>query len=124
MIPKRRKRERVNIRPPTKVRDAGHLQFVRGFVCAARNGGACAGKVEACHVQDDSRVPYEERSCLSDKPGDNWTYPLCEGHHKLSHSMGHDAFDKAYGLDRVRIAERLWKMDAKARARFEQRRTP
>ena len=119
MIPKRRKRERANIRPPSKVRDPGHLQFVRGFVCSAQVIGLdpCSGPIEAAHVQDDDRVPYEERGSLSDKPGDNWTYPLCRGHHGQSHRMGHARFDAAHHIDRVKIAERLWRMDAKARAR-------
>jgi hypothetical protein len=118
---KRRKREPVNIRPPTKVRSEGHLQFVRGYECAARKGGCCSGKVQAAHVQDDPRVPYEERGSPSDNPGDNWTYPLCDGHHKLSHSMGHASFDKAYGIDRVKIAMDLWRQDVRHRLAWERK---
>jgi hypothetical protein len=123
MILKRKKRERVNIRPPKKVRDTGHLQFVRGFVCSVFGSSVspCGGKVEAAHVQDDQRVPYEERGSLSDKPGDNWTYPLCHDHHQRSHNTGHAQFDRDHDIDRVKIAERLWKMDAKARVRWERR---
>lgn len=69
----------------------------------------CRGDIQAAHVQNDDRVPYDERGGTSIKAGDNWTYPQCDAHHKQSH-RGHAAFDELYGIDRVEIAADLWKI--------------
>ena len=104
---KRRKRERMNIRPPERVRCEAHLQWIRGAFCMVSQGvnSSCAGRVEAHHI-------YLPGDAKGKKPHDSQTIPLCAHHHEEGHRIGWDSFDARYGLkpgQRVNTAAALWK---------------
>jgi len=102
--PKRRKRQRANIRPPERVRCRGHLQWVRGHVCSIEDKEAhvCSGKIQAAHVRTGTN------GGMAIKPGDNWILPLCLEAHDLQHAIGETSFEKRFGIDMKEIAATLW----------------
>lgn len=116
---KRRKKMRVKAYAGP-IRCPKHLQWVRGFECAAWNmvemNHGCDGKVQAAHTRTGTD------GSLSKKPGDNWAIPLCAKHHERQHKMGEPAFEHKYGIDMKRIAADLWERSpAGIRYRAEQR---
>ena len=111
MIPRRRKRERMNVRPPERISCEPHLQFVRGHYCVVyakpsdSDRTRCDGRVQAHHI-------YLPGDAKGKKPHDSQTIPLCAHHHEEGHRIGWDSFDARYGLkpgQRINIAAALWK---------------
>lgn len=101
MIPRKRKRARMNVRPSTVVRSPGHLKWVRGHYCAVAD---CHGtQIEAHHI-------YQPGDAKGRKPGDNWTVPLCARHHEeVGRILGKETFAERYKVDLLTIAAELWK---------------
>lgn len=92
----------------------GHRAWVRGHAC--RVPGCENRKIEAAHVQDSPEVPVEDRGGTALKAHDKWVVPECSDHHHESHTIGHNAFDKKYGINRVQDARQL---QAKSPHRFK-----
>ena len=101
MLPKRRKRERSGIQRVPDRHCERHLQWIRGFECAAGDPHACNGKIQAAHVRDGHDGG---NAGTGKKPHDRWTIPLCEFHHRMQGGMGERAFQKAYGIDMKKLA--------------------
>lgn len=106
MIPARRKPPRSGIERAEPRECAAHRKWVRGHACSVP--GCERRDIECAHVQASPAVPYAERGGLRVKAHDKWTYPLCADHHRESHDMGHDTFDRRYGIDRAKIAAALF----------------
>ncbi len=100
------------------IRSAGHLAFVRGFVCAVstNHGDSCEGKIEAAHV----RIGTDGGTSL--KPSDCFALPLCSVHHAEQHRIGERSFETKYGINMKAVAEKLWKA-SKHRLAFEKKRS-
>jgi len=98
-LPKRRHK---NSGRDGKLRNPGHLRFIRGFECSVTSSDFHGGKIEAAHV----RIGTD--GSMSVKPSDNWTIPLCGLHHNRQHMIGEATFEKEYGIDMKAIAEALW----------------
>lgn len=109
MIPKRRPKIRMNVRPPERARSPGHLAWVRGHECAASTV-LCAGKTQAHHV----RVEGDGTTGL--KPGDDKAVPLCQHHHERGHAIGWKAFEARYRVDLTAMAKTLWRLSRHRRA--------
>ncbi len=106
MRPKRRKRQRANIRPSKRVDCLPHLQWVRGHECLV-NDKNYVRKMQAHHVR------YGSHTGMNQTPGDDRAVPLCgdlwDGHHAEYHDKGHHTFEKKYGLDTEKTAADLWR---------------
>jgi hypothetical protein len=101
MIPKRRIRQRVGIRSRPQIRCASHLQWVRGFVCAAHQSGECEGRTEAHHAREGAN------GGMGLKPDDTTAVPLCAFHHAEIHRIGWQSFEKRHRLDLSELARKL-----------------
>ena len=108
MTPKRRKK--VRTKPlPERVRCPGHLAWVRGFECAVAGPlpdgtiiHLCEGRVQAAHVRKGTDA------AMGEKPGDNWTVPLCARAHEQQHRVGEPMFWAMYQRDPKTLAAELW----------------
>lgn len=105
MFPKRRERQRSGIERAPQREFPGHRAWVRGHDCYVT--GCLSRQIEAAHVQDDDRVPVEDRGGMGIKPSDLWIFPCCHDHHREAHTIGHAEFDRRHGVDRVEVALRL-----------------
>jgi hypothetical protein len=105
---KRRKFKVESLRESAMIRSAGHLTFVRGFVCSVSNthGHECQGKIEAAHV----RIGTDGGTAL--KPSDCWAIPLCASHHAEQHRIGERSFETKYKISMKAIAEKLWRVSS------------
>lgn len=111
---KRRRRERMNVRPPERVRSEGHMQWVRGHECAVSDKTwfdeldditrrhRCDGKVQSHHVR------VEGQGTTGEKPGDDKTVALCDLAHREGHRIGWKSFEAKYRVDLTAIARELW----------------
>ena len=104
MIPKRRKTPKMGTRTDSgPIRSQGHLAWVRGHECSATGFNNCGGRMEAHHVRRGAD------GGTGRKPGDDRCVPLCATHHEEFHRLGHDTFERKYGIDLDAIAKALWK---------------
>lgn len=100
-LPRRRKPKPMGLSESGVIRCRQHLQWIRGHECAVQSS-FCDGRVEAAHVR------IETDGGLSMKPGDNWTIPLCSGHHRAQHRIGETSFQVKHRINMKSIAEQLW----------------
>lgn len=88
-----------------RVRDNGHLAFVRRLPCAAcPHPGPC----DPAHLRlaDAARgKPYTGKGV---KPDDRWTTPLCRPCHERQHSGSETAFWSALGIDPISLCEAIY----------------
>ena len=100
MIPKRRPREKMGLREPSRIECPGHRKWVRGFGCAMSIQGDCSGRIEAAHVRMGTD------GGMGVKPSDCYVVPLCAYHHRRQHQIGEEIF--WLGRDPVRLALYFW----------------
>lgn len=117
MFPKRRKAPKMNVREEPQIRCPSHLAWVRGHECAAFSTMYCQGRVEAAHA----RVGTD--GGMSMKPGDNWSLPLCEAHHRIQHQMGERSFEARFKINMKAIAQELWNKSPAGR-KYREGRSP
>jgi len=101
------------------LRAPSHYQWVGGYRCCIP-GCDCQNKTERHHVRKG--IPYEDKGGKSEKPHDKWIVPLCggpDGHHEEFHRIGHDTFEKKYGIDLKAVAAHLWQTSPHRR-KYEQ----
>lgn len=107
-IPKKRKRPKMNCKPPSVIRSPGHLAWVRKRDCACRGVG-----FYDCNLGDNNRVEAAHVRTGTDggtsiKPSDCWVIPLCAAHHRQQHQIGESAFEKQYNINMKELAKTLW----------------
>lgn len=104
-IPKRRKRQRADIRESPWWRSERHKKHVRGFDCSIKdkNGHVCQGRIEAAHDRDGTD------GCGQRKPSDFHCFPLCSLAHGEQHTLGHESFDRKYGIKTKAITAHMVK---------------
>lgn len=101
MLP-RRKPARSGIRDMSgPIRSPAHLQFVRGFLCAAYKSDGCGGPIHAHHVS------HAGEAAMGQKVGDDRAVPLCAFHHDEVHRIGHETFETRRKIDLNAIADKL-----------------
>jgi hypothetical protein len=103
LIPKRRRPEPMGLREQPQVRCPSHLSWIRGHCCAieGKPGHTCGGKIEAAHV----RIGTD--GGMGVKPSDFYTIPLCAEGHALQHAIGEPAFERAFKISMLNIANEL-----------------
>jgi hypothetical protein len=84
---------------PRRIRDRDHVRFVARQTCLVCGRRPC----DAHHLR------FAQNRALSRKVSDEFTVPLCRGHHREAHRHGDEAdwWDKL-GLDPIAAARALW----------------
>ena len=87
------------IQEPRRVRDKEHLRFVTQQPCLL------CGRSPS----DPHHLRFTQRRALGRKVSDEFTVPLCRGHHREVHRSGDEAkwWQKA-GIHPIRVARALW----------------
>jgi hypothetical protein len=85
---------------PRRVRDREHVKFVAGHPCLI------CGRRPA----DPHHLRFSQSRALGRKVSDEFTVPLCRGHHREVHRYGDEAawWAKA-GVEPLRAANALWR---------------
>lgn len=83
-----------------------HLAFIRGLPCCICG----APRSEAAHVRMNDAATGKMQA-LGQKPHDDWSVPLCAGHHRelpgAQHRIGEANFWRRHGIDPLDLAMRL-----------------
>lgn len=89
------------------IRSPNHLALVRSQPCMIKyDGENCNRQARAHHL-----TFLKGKRGMGQKVGDNWTVPICDGHHYDLHYIGEKFFWGGYdiGLDEVtNYAMELW----------------
>ena len=84
---------------PRRIRDREHLRFVGKQPCLA------CGRVPS----DPHRLRFTQSRALGRKVSDEFTVPLCRGHHREVHRCGDEArWWRVVGVDPAPAARDLW----------------
>ncbi len=84
---------------PRRIRDKGHLKFVARQACLV-----CGRK-----SSDPHHLRFAQHPALGRKVSDEFTVPLCRGHHREVHRCGDEAkWWNAAGIDATAAARSLW----------------
>ena len=85
---------------PRRYRNREHLRFVSLQPCLLCGRQPC----------DPHHLRFAQRRALSRKVSDEYTVPLCRGHHRELHRHGDEAaWWKKSGIRPLPVAEKLWK---------------
>ena len=85
---------------PRRVRDREHVKFVAGHPCLI------CGR----HPADSHHLRFAQSRALGRKVSDEFTIPLCRGHHREVHRCGDEAAWWAkVGVDPLGAANALWR---------------
>jgi len=84
---------------PRRIRDRQHVRFVSQQSCLVCGRQPC----DAHHLR------FAQNRALGRKPSDEFTVPLCRGHHREVHRHGYEAaWWQQLGLDPANAARSLW----------------
>jgi hypothetical protein len=85
---------------PRRVRDREHVKFVAGHPCLI------CGRRPA----DPHHLRFAQSRALGRKVSDEFTVPLCRGHHREVHRCGDEtAWWAKIGVDALGVAHELWR---------------
>jgi ERF superfamily len=88
------------IQEPRRIRDKDHLSFVAQQPCLI------CGRTPS----DPHHLRFTQPRALGRKVSDEFTVPLCRGHHREVHRSGDEAaWWKATAIDPIRVARKLWR---------------
>jgi hypothetical protein len=86
---------------PRRVRNKDHLKFVASRPCLI-----CDRRPSQAH-----HVKFAQPSAMGRKVSDEFTVPLCAGHHRELHAFGDERkWWKTRDIDPLAIAQKLWAM--------------
>ena len=84
---------------PRRIRDRDHVKFVARHSCLI-----CGRRPSDAH-----HLRFAQSRALGRKVSDEYTVPLCRGHHREVHRCGHEAaWWKSAGIDPTATARALW----------------
>lgn len=82
-----------------------HLDFIRGLPCVVTG----FRPVDAAHVRYGNPHYGKAAAGAAEKPGDQWTVPLCRAAHADQHARGDErAWWAAKEIDPLEVCCRLW----------------
>jgi hypothetical protein len=85
---------------PRRIRDREHVKFVAGHPCLI------CGRSPA----DPHHLRFAQSRALGSKVSDEFTVPLCRGHHREVHQCGDEvAWWAKTGIDALGVANTLWR---------------
>ena len=89
----------LTLAEPKRRRDKAHLRFVASQPCLV------CGR----HPSDPHHLRFAQPRALGVKVSDEFTVPLCRGHHRQLHQAGDEmAWWKALNIDALPVARQLW----------------
>jgi DNA recombination protein Rad52 len=92
-------KSQLMIAEPKRLRDKAHLKFVAAQPCLV------CGRQPA----DPHHLRFAQPRAIGLKVSDEFTVPLCRGHHRELHQTGNElAWWKDCNIDAVQIAKELW----------------
>ena len=87
------------IAEPKRLRDKAHLKFVASQACLV-----CGRQ-----PSDPHHLRFAQPRAIDLKVSDEFTVPLCRGHHRQLHQTGNEeAWWKSLGIDALEAARSLW----------------
>ena len=92
-------KSQLTIGEPKRLRDKAHLKFVATQPCLV------CGRQPA----DPHHLRFAQPRAIGLKVSDEFTVPLCRGHHRELHQTGNElAWWKGRNIDAMQIAKELW----------------
>ena len=90
----------LTLTAPRRYRNREHLRYVAQQACLV-----CGRK-----PSDPHHLGFTQPRALGRKVSDEFTVPLCRGHHRAVHrSRDERAWWRQAGIDPIKVARRLWK---------------
>lgn len=93
-----------------RVKDRGHLDFVKGLSCiCCLVQGRVIPADDPMHLRSGSEMHGKEPEGGGRTASDRWTVPGCRHHHDQQHAMGSERnFWAMFGIDPFLLALVLW----------------
>jgi hypothetical protein len=92
-------KSQLTIAEPKRLRDKAHLKFVASQACLV-----CGRQ-----PSDPHHLRFAQPRAIGLKVSDEFTVPLCRGHHRQLHQAGNEvAWWKALNIDALPLARQLW----------------
>ena len=88
-----------------RVKDNGHLAFIRRLPCIACHALA---PNDAAHVRFGDAARGKINAGMQRKPDDRWTLPSCRVDHERQHGMNERAYYEGLGIDALALCEALY----------------
>jgi hypothetical protein len=99
LVPTQIDKSVLTIAEPKRLRDKSHLRFVASQPCLVCGRQPC----------DPHHLRFTQPRALGLKVSDEFTVPLCRGHHRQLHQAGNEvAWWEGVNIDALPIAKRLW----------------
>ena len=93
-------KSQLAIAEPKRLRDKAHLKFVASQPCLI-----CGRQ-----PSDPHHLRFAQPRAIGLKVSDEFTVPLCRGHHRQLHQVGNEeTWWVKYQIDVLKMAEQLWK---------------
>jgi hypothetical protein len=100
LVPGQIDKSLLTIAEPKRLRDKGHLRFVASQPCLV-----CGRQ-----PSDPHHLRFAQPRALGLKVSDEFTVPLCRGHHREIHRYGDEAaWWRKHSLDPLIVASNLWR---------------
>ena len=92
-------KSRLTLGEPKRLRDKAHLQFVASQPCLVCGRQPC----------DPHHLRFAQPRAIGLKVSDEFTVPLCRGHHRQLHQAGNElSWWASFKIDPLPIARTLW----------------
>ena len=99
LFPARIDKSQLAIAEPKRLRDKAHLKFVASQPCLV-----CGRQ-----PSDPHHLRFAQPRALGMKVSDEFTVPLCRGHHRQLHQVGNEVpWWEAHKINPLEIAKKLW----------------
>jgi hypothetical protein len=99
LVPAPIDKSQLTIGEPKRLRDRAHLKFVASQPCIV------CGR----HPSDSHHLRFAQPRALGMKVSDEFTVPLCRGHHRQLHQAGNEqAWWKGFNINALDTAKELW----------------
>ncbi|MGA8957288.1 MAG: Rad52/Rad22 family DNA repair protein, partial [Pseudolabrys sp.] len=103
-------KSQLAIAEPKRLRDKAHLKFVASQPCLV-----CGRQ-----PSDPHHLRFAQPRAIGLKVSDEFTVPLCRGHHRQLHQTGNEkAWWESLRINALEIARGLWEQSHSAAARYE-----
>jgi hypothetical protein len=106
-VPQKIDKSTLALPEPKRLRDKPHLRFIASQPCIVCGRNPC----------DPHHLRFAQPRAVGVKVSDEFTVPLCRGHHRQLHQAGNEAvwWDKLK-IDALRIARQLWEQTHSSKA--------